>query len=149
MSWSITVDNLASYEAFPLEILERMASQHDSYPRDMDAALALAKIMGLRSATLSGGRTPNPNPTGDEVVNLSIVGFTGAGSFLSEMRSAIASGPDSESTMFKHYAAIARLRNDPHTHTFVPVLEGDTNGVKRCSRCEVRLNGNLLYFEDE
>lgn len=145
MSWSVTVNNLQEYERFPLDIQEQLASQHDQYPRDADAALILAKMTGLRSATLCGGRTPNPYG-GDDIVDISIRGTSLYQDFLSEMREIIAAGPDETSDLNRHYLALARLRARPCSHVF-DVYNG-TN-VKRCADCGVFMNGTMLYFEDE
>lgn len=141
MSWSITVDNLQSYPGFPVDIQEGFASQHPSYPRDADEALVMAKLLGLTSATLCGGRTPNPY-TGEDIVDVSVRGTPATSDFLSEMRGILANGPDSESWTYKHYEALARLRANPHTHIW------DVLGTS-CVICGVKTNGSILYFEDD
>lgn len=144
MSWSITVNNLQEYEDFPLETQEFFASLHPSYPRDATNALAVAKLCGLRSATLSGGRTPNPYG-GDEIVDVSIRGTPIYIDFLSEMREIIATGPGPESSLAKHYAALAILRGNPCSHAF----DNLPDGTKRCMACRVYLSGTMFYFGDD
>lgn len=141
MSWSITVDNLQSYPNFPPDIQEQFASQHPSYPRDADEALVMAKLLGLKSATLCGGRTPNPY-TGEDIVDVSVRGTPSNSDFLSEMKAIIESGPDEESYTFKHYYALAKLRANPHSH----IWNDDGN---QCVICGVKTNGSVLYFEDD
>jgi hypothetical protein len=84
MSWSITVNNLPEYEDFPLDIMERMLTQHVAYPMDMRIALQAAKRAGLMSATLAGARTPNPYGP-NEVVTITITGHSVARDFFTEM----------------------------------------------------------------
>lgn len=74
MAWSVIVENLQDYPGFSEQIIETLVTAHVSYPFDADLALKLAKDAGLASATLAGGRTPNPYG-GDEVVDISIHGF--------------------------------------------------------------------------
>jgi hypothetical protein len=145
MSWSVTVNNLQEYDGFDLETQQLIASQHAAYVRDADLALALARAAGLMSATLSGGRTPNPY-TGDEITDISVRGTTGSSDFLSEMRDIITSGPGEGSPVARHYAALARLRAQPCSHVFAAT---DVPGVVRCVPCGVFLNGNMLYFEED
>jgi hypothetical protein len=95
MSWSVTIQNVQEYEGFSHEIVEQMLTQHPQYPRDMALALSLAREAGLASASLSGGRTPNPYGD-DETVNISIVGMEKALDFDAAMRRNIAAGPDAD-----------------------------------------------------
>lgn len=143
MSWSVTVNNLQEYEGFPLETQEHFASLHESYPRDADDALKLARTLGLRSATLSGGRTPNPYG-GDEIVDVSVRGTPLYKDFLLEMRELVTTGPGEGSYLAEHYAALARLRGRPCAHVFAD----RDDGIKQCQGCHVCLNGTMLYFED-
>lgn len=145
MSWSITVNNISEFEGFDLETQEYFAAQHPSYPRDANDALIIARMLGLRSATLCGARTPNPYG-GDEIVDVSVRGTPIYQDFLSEMQEIIAQGPDAGSDLARHYAALARLRAHPCAHVFLDV---DDNGTKCCQGCHVFLNGTMLYFEDE
>jgi hypothetical protein len=122
---------------------EHFVSQHASYPRDAAEALALAKAIGLRSATLTGMRTPNPYG-GDEIVDISVRGTPLYQDFLSEMREVITSGPDEGSAMARHFAALAILRARPCAHIFEP--NGD--GREKCAGCGVYLSGTTLSFEE-
>lgn len=144
MSWSVTVNNIADYEGFPIDTQEFFASLHPSYPRDAMNALAIAKRLGLRSATLSGGRTPNPYG-GDEIVDVSVRGTPIYNDFLSEMREIIASGPGEESALARHYAALAVLRSNPCSHAFDTL----SSGVKQCLACKVFLSGTMFSFEED
>jgi len=143
MSWSVTVNNLPEYEDFPLDTQEFFASLHPSYPRDAATALTLAKQCGLRSATLSGCRTPNPYG-GDEIVDISVRGTPVYNDFLLEMREVIAAGPGAESALARHHAALAILRANPCSHAF----EQLSGGLKQCLACKVYLSGTMFYFED-
>jgi hypothetical protein len=143
MSWSVTVNNLEEYEGFPIETQEFFASNHPSYPRDAANALAIAKQLGLRSATLSGCRTPNPYG-GDEIVDVSVRGTPIYIDFLREMREIIATGPSKDSTIARHYAALAVLRGNPCSHVFEPL----PGGLKQCLACKVFLNGTMFFFKD-
>lgn len=143
MSWSITVNNIPEFEGFDLDTQEYFASQHASYPRDANDALIVARMLGLKSATLCGARTPNPYG-GDEIVDVSVRGTPIYQDFLGEMQEIIRQGPDAGSDLARHYAALARLRVRPCAHIF----EGE-DGDKKCQGCGVRLNGTMLYFEDE
>lgn len=145
MSWSITVNNIQDFEGFDLDTQEYFASQHASYPRDANDALILARMLGLRSATLCGARTPNPYG-GDEIVDVSVRGTPIYQDFLAEMQEIIGQGPDAGSDIAKHYAALAQLRAKPCAHVFMP---DKADGRMRCQGCDVILNGTLLYFEDD
>jgi hypothetical protein len=144
MSWSVTVNDIQTRESLPLETVELFSSLHPSYPRDAQAALVMARALGLTSATLSGGRTPNPYG-GDEIADVSVRGTPVYKDFLSEMREIIASGPGEESDLARHYAALAVLRGNPCSHVFEDV----GSGVRRCLACRVFLNGTMFYFEDD
>lgn len=152
MSWNITVNNIPEFDSFDLETQEFFASQHASYPRDANDALLMARMLGLRSATLCGARTPNPYG-GDEIVDVSVRGTPIYQDFLSEMREIIAQGPDAGSDLARHYAALARLRANPCSHQFeiadMPSNTGPESWMRVCQKCGVKLNGTMLYFEDE
>lgn len=142
--WSVTINDIPNFEKLAPDTEEYFASQHPSYPRDAAAALALAKALGLRSATLSGGRTPNPYG-GDEITDVSVRGTPIYNDFLLEMREIIRSGPGPESDIARHHEALARLRVRPCSHIF---QDTETPGIKYCLGCGVYLNGTLFYFED-
>lgn len=148
MSWSITVNNIQDFEGFDLDTQEYFASQHASYPRDANDALILARMLGLRSATLCGARTPNPYG-GDEIVDVSVRGTPIYQDFLAEMQEIIGQGPDAGSDIARHYSALARLRKHPCAHMFYDDSLTDVDGRKQCQGCGVILNGTLLYFEDQ
>lgn len=152
MSWSITVNNIPEFEGFDLELQEMFSSQHPSYARDANDALLLARMIGLKSATLCGARTPNPYG-GDEIVDVSVRGTPIYQDFLLEMREIIAQGPDAGSDLARHYAALARLRSNPCSHQFeiedMPTDTGPEQWLRKCSKCGVMLNGTMLYFQDE
>jgi hypothetical protein len=147
LSWSVTVNNLQDFQGLTLETQERFASDHPAYPRDAQLALDMAKTAGLKSAMLSGGRTPSPYGE-DEIVLISVSGSPSNNDFLSEMRSIIASGPDKDTDIYRHYLALARLRATPCPHIFSDRLHAQ-EGVKQCAVCGVCLNGTMLYFEDD
>lgn len=144
MSWNIVVNDVPEYLEFPLETEEFFTSLHPSYARDAMYALTIAKLLGLKSASLSGCRTPNPYG-GDEIVDVSIRGTPIYKDFLAEMREIIAAGPGQESILARHFAALAKLRANPCSHIF---NETD-DGRKKCLACNVFLNGTALYFEDD
>lgn len=146
MSWSVTVNNLQDFEKFTIDTDEYFSSQHPAYPRDVRIALELAKTAGLKSATLSGGRTPSPYG-GDEIVLITISGSASHSDFLSEMRQIIAAGPDKDSDLARHYVALARLRERPCSHIFKYI--GRDASHKQCAYCGVYLSGTMLYFEEE
>lgn len=100
MSWSITINDLKTYEGFTVEQIELMLTQHPQYPGDMQIALDAARKAGLASVSLAGGRTPNPYGD-DETVNISIMGMGTALDFDTAVKRNIAAGPDAE--------ALARL----------------------------------------
>ena len=143
MSWCVTVNDVQERDELPLDKQEFFASQHASYPRDAAVALALAKAAGLRSATLSGARTPNPYG-GDEIVDISVRGTPVYTDFLREMRELVTSGPGEDSALAAHWEALARLRERPCSHVFESV---DVGG-QQCLACRVYLNGTLFHFED-
>lgn len=95
MSWSITVLDVQHYEGFTHDIVEQMLTQHPQYPADMALALEVAKKAGLASASLSGGRTPNPYGD-DETVVITVTGMATQLDFDAAMRRNIAAGPDAE-----------------------------------------------------
>lgn len=92
MSWSVTVNNLQEYKLFTPDIVEKMMTQHIAYPNDMMLALELAKKAGLKSASLTGGRTPSPYGT-DEVVDISIRGMCEATDFVTAIKKILEAGP--------------------------------------------------------
>lgn len=143
MSWSVTVNNVQDFEDFELDTQEFFASQHPSYPRDATYALTIAKLLGLRSATLSGGRTPNPYG-GDEIVDVNVRGTPIYQDFIAEMTEIIRHGPGPGSVLAEHFAALARLREHPCAHIF----EDAGDGLKRCEGCGVYLSGTSLTFEE-
>lgn len=92
MSWSITINNLPSFEKFDQGMLNIQAAEHPKYPEDMKIALICARLLRMGSVTLTGMRAPNPYG-GDEVIDVSIRGFPAPGDFVNEMRRIIFSGP--------------------------------------------------------
>lgn len=148
MSWSATVQNVQEYEKLDPETEEYFSSQHAAYPRDFASALQLAKSIGLKSATLSGGRTPNPYG-GDEIIDVSVRGTPVYNDFLLEMREIIGAGPDISSDINRHYEALARLRIHPCSHVFVGTQSrDDMPALKQCLACHVFLNGTMFFFEE-
>lgn len=143
VSWSVTVNNIPEFEGFDLKTEEYFASQHPAYPRDAVFAATTAKAIGLKSATLSGGRTPNPYG-GDEIVDVSIRGTPIYNDFLQEMREIVTRGPGEGSVLAEHFSALAHLRGKPCSHIFEPV--GDDN-LMQCVACGVYLSGTSLSFE--
>lgn len=152
MGWSVTVENLQDFGKFTLETEEYFASQHPAYPRDAQLALDIARASGLKSAALSGGRTPSPYG-GDEIVLISVSGSASNSDFVSEMRGVIAAGPDPGSDIARHYLALARLRERPCSHIFRDITDqgqaDNETATKRCVYCGVCLNGTMLYFDDD
>lgn len=136
MSWSVTINDVPGTERFDLDLQEHFASLHPAYPRDMDAALAFAKAVGLKSATLTGMRTPNPYG-GDEIVDISVRGFPTSNDFIAEMREIIKERGE-ETPAARHYQALAILRSNPHPHIW--------NDSKECVICGVHTEGGLLEF---
>jgi hypothetical protein len=86
MSWSIVIQNLEEYDAFPREIIETQLTHNLNYPLDMNRALKLAKELNLKSCTLAGGRTPDPYDKDNETVMITITGFSEAEDFVTTMR---------------------------------------------------------------
>ncbi len=96
MAWSITVNNVSldSYrEVFTQDVIDQFGSHNPEYVHDLNLALEMAVRAGLKSATLSGGRTPTPG-SDDEVVVITITGFGKAVDFNDSMRQVIMRGPD-------------------------------------------------------
>jgi hypothetical protein len=93
MSWSVTINNLPEFKGFDADVIESMMSQHIAYPQDMMTALEMARKTGLKSAVLTGMRTPNPYG-GDEVIDISVRGMVEATDFNAMMRRIIEHGPD-------------------------------------------------------
>jgi hypothetical protein len=85
MSWAIVIENLPEYPGFTEEIVAKMLSSHIAYPFDAQIALKMAREAKLSSATLAGGRTPNPYG-GDEIIDISVHGFAEARDFVNTMR---------------------------------------------------------------
>jgi hypothetical protein len=148
MSWSVTINDVQEFEKLDVSTEEYFSSQHPSYPRDVAAALAVAKAVGLRSATLSGMRTPNPYG-GDEIVDVSVRGTPIYKDFLQEMQEIISNGPDERAELSKHFAALATLRIRPCAHIFEDAGNAEVPGLRRCAGCGVYLNGTMLYFEEK
>lgn len=88
MSWSITFNYLDNTSQIPADVVEGMMTQHIKYPHDMELALNLAKKAGLKSAVITGFRTPNPYG-GDEVIDISVRGMVIATDFQAEMKAII------------------------------------------------------------
>lgn len=95
MSWSVTIDDLQQVTELPPAVLAKISEDNPEYEQDAVGAFVLAKVAGLASAALSGGRTPNPYAK-DEVVNFSIVGHTRNRQFTSAMQQTVVA-PDIES----------------------------------------------------
>lgn len=104
MSWAVTVNDLATIDELPLQILQKLSWDNPLYLDDANLAFRIAKAANLDSATLSGGRTPSPYGMPDTVV-ISVVGFDGpipgeigvrARDFNAAKIDTILSGPDSE-----------------------------------------------------
>jgi hypothetical protein len=93
MSWSFTVNGSVQEFVLPVALVERMATVHIMYPYDMQLALGMAKNAGLKSATCTGIRTPNPYG-GAEVIDISVRGTVDAVDFNEMIKSLIASGPE-------------------------------------------------------
>jgi hypothetical protein len=93
MSWSVTFNDLDNTSQIPPETVEWMMTQHIKYPHDMELALNLAKKAGLKSAVITGARTPNPYG-GDEVVDISVRGMVIATDFQSVMKEILGYGPE-------------------------------------------------------
>lgn len=93
MSWSFTVNGNIDTFTLPVDLIEYMLTQHVEYASDMGYALDLAKRIGLKSATCTGYRTPNPYG-GPEVVQISVMGAKEPVDFNDLIRSLIASGPE-------------------------------------------------------
>lgn len=144
MSWSVTVTDPGSYEHFDREITEQFNSENPAYPYDADIALEMVKRLGLKSATLSGGRTPIPS-TDDEVVMVCITGTVKSSDFLQTIKDAIAEGPDAGTAMFEHYRALAYLHEFPCYHKFEPYDDGT---YRRCTVCDVNYREGLLWFDE-
>lgn len=88
MSWSLTFNYLDNTTQIPANILEDMMTQHIMYPKDMSLALEVAKRAGLKTAVITGCRTPNPYG-GDEVIDISVRGMVMATDFQSVMKEII------------------------------------------------------------
>lgn len=98
MSWSITINDLPSFEGYTEDQEKFFAEQHHLYAQDAGLALEVAQQSNLASCTLSGGRTPDPYHVGDEHVAISIVGFKQSPDFIGSMRNIINQGPDDSVT---------------------------------------------------
>lgn len=70
-----------------------MMTQHIAYPGDMILALEMAKRAHMKTAVLTGMRTPNPYGQ-DEVVDISVRGMLEATDFYTEMKRILAHGPE-------------------------------------------------------
>lgn len=98
MSWSVTFNDLAGHDGPALSYItadqaEYIGSQHPEYLTDLDLAFGVAKALGLKSAVLTGFRTPSPY-NDDEVVEVSVRGMNTATDFNEAMKNIIAAGPD-------------------------------------------------------
>lgn len=91
MSWSFTINDLQPDSAIPVETVEYMMTQHIAYVNDMTLALEMGKRAGLKSATFTGCRTPNPYG-GDEVVDISVRGHVNATDFNAEIKRILEAG---------------------------------------------------------
>lgn len=85
MSWAIVIENLADYAGFDEAVVAKLLTSHIAYPFDAQIALKMAREAGLSSATLAGGRTPNPYG-GDEICDISVHGFVEAKDFVNTMK---------------------------------------------------------------
>lgn len=92
MSWSVTFNEIHKDTAIPADVVEGMLTQHIQYGVDMMAALSLAKIVGMKSGTLTGMRTPNPYG-GPEVIDISIRGFVEPTDFNEQIKRILGTGP--------------------------------------------------------
>lgn len=143
MSWSVTVVDPGGitvpnpFTAFQ----EEWARDNPAYPIDADLAYALAKQLGLKGATLSGGRTPVIGGEGDEeIVVVTITGSSKSLDFLNLMHHLVTRGPDLDTPVAKHYLALEKLRQHPCQHEFHDNM---------CWLCGVRYEGGLFSIEPD
>jgi hypothetical protein len=93
MSWSFTVNHIMQEFELDDTLLASMEALHPEYPHDMKLTLGLAKMAGLRSGTLAGGRTSSPYG-GPEVILLTVTGTAEPADWHDTMKANIAAGPD-------------------------------------------------------
>jgi hypothetical protein len=141
MSWSATVTDPETYKNFDLQTVEKFNSENSAYPFDANLALEVAQRLGLKSATISGGRTPTPG-SNDEVVVVCITGTVDSTDFLETVKRAIMEGPDEGTPMFELYRALAILREFPCIHKLEPYEDH-----QRCTLCTVHYRDGMMWFD--
>jgi hypothetical protein len=147
MGWSANIDDLLNYDRFPTSLQELWAREHIAYPRDADLLVMTALSLGLRSATVAGGRTPLPEPPDEEIVMLSIMGTAKSSDFLGLVMRQIQKGPGHDTAVYKNYAALARLAKNPCQHHFDDYPDGLIM-TRRCRYCRVFLNSGMMWFDE-
>lgn len=111
MSWSFSVNGtLQDYELSP-DLIESMQAVDPEYPHDMRLALGLAKMAGLKSATVSGFRTPNPYG-GPETIGYSVMGTIEPDNWQETVKANIAHGPDDAATEREYQRHLAAASDD-------------------------------------
>lgn len=94
MSWSLTINDLPAFSGLDRTdpAIIRMFEAHPQYETDIDLALHIAANAGLASVTITGCRTVTPG-NDDEVVDISVRGYTRSHDFHRKTRSVVLSGP--------------------------------------------------------
>lgn len=141
--WSVTIHGLEFY-TFEEETLQAFY-EHPEYQHDANIALEMAKRAGLKSATLTGMRAPNPYG-GDEVVDISIRGMAKAPDFQAAM-SEIIKEPAYDSLSLMHYRAEEYMQNNKCNHDLTPV--NDETGHMACKLCVIHIQNGLLHLQED
>lgn len=95
MSWSFTVNDVVQGFEIPPAVTEEFRRENEAYPADMLLALKLAQEMGLKTATLTGYRTPSPYG-GPDSIGVSVMGTIEASDWFGYVKANIEAGPDEE-----------------------------------------------------
>ena|SRR5579871_1611710 len=93
MSWSFTLNGSVQDYKLPLWLIQDGLRGHAAYPGDMQLGLDMARQMNLKSATITGYRTPNPYG-GPETVSITVLGFHDAVDMNDLIRAIVTSGPE-------------------------------------------------------
>lgn len=93
MSWSFTINDVVQGFEIPPAVIEEFRRENEAYPADMELALKLAQEIGMKTATLTGYRTPSPYG-GPDSIGVSVMGTIEGSDWFRHVKANIEAGPD-------------------------------------------------------
>jgi hypothetical protein len=93
MSWAFTLNGAVEDYQLDPALTGLFGTINEAYPADMELGLRLAKDMGLKTANISGFRTPSPYG-GPDTIGVNVVGTIEAEDWFGYVKANIAAGPE-------------------------------------------------------